>query len=573
MQCVCLPSDVTNLAFFGVKAHSGLVDLLERAANMIASTRRDNGSRVEESREGMKHEIDPKVIGDMEEERLRRADKTVTDVLKRADVDWRVPGEIYSWAWRRKGRSSVMTIWAEDVHAVDRERWLTVEKLDGDRRRSGKPWKSGEAARSERRSSILRESARQRAPLLGVLQVNRFSAEQLVHDDATSKVEYRVADRTPWHVTIVPGEKTGEEFAVLLRGEKPWAPTPAQIAAARARWEDGHQTGRATPGSRPSESPFLAINVAWMKRYEGRTEEDPVSADNFGYFGRLGNPPSDAHEQWNFADTEGSVYGYVPRSSSISVQRLGAPPSADHVDGVLVVFFSRDPAEDVLKVVGWYQHARVHRQPAYTHQRSGLTIGSSIRADKSDTMVLPVADRTVVIPTAQTVPGGVGQSPLWYADEHPDKVAEIRALVASLGGKLSGAGNQKGRGSPRQPDIAKRLAVEQAAMDMALKYYDGSEDVSKAAHGWDVEAQAVEGTLLIEVKGLSGQVVSVELTPNEYSKSQEHRDRYVIFVVTGALTQKPLAHIFRFHAESDSWRTAGGQVLQFKELIAARAFL
>ena len=525
----------------------------------------------------MKQEIDPVVFADMDEERLKRADKNVTDVLQRAGVDWRIKGEPYSWSWRRKGRSSVMTVWAEDIHIVDRERWLTVEKLDAEERRSGKPWKSGEAARAERRSSIWRESAGQNAPLLGILQVNRIAAEQLVFQDLTSKVEFRVADRTPWRVVIVPGETTREEYAVLLRGDQPWAPTPAQIAAARARWEmwesGRHSEQRDASSSRPSDGPFLAINIAWMKRYEGRAADDPVSAGNFAYFGRLGNSPSNAHEQWNFADTGGKVYGYIPRSSSISVQRLGAPVGADHVDGVLVVFFSRDPAEDVLKVVGWYQHARVHRQPAYSHRRAGLTVGASIRAEKADALVLPVADRTVVMPTAQTVSGGVGQSPLWYADEHPDKVAEIRALVASIDNRRAGPGGRKPRGSPRQTDIEKRLAVEKAAMDMALMYYDGSIDVSKAALGWDIEAEDVEGTLRVEVKGLSGQGVNVELTPNEYRKLQEHRERYVIFVVTGALTQRPLAHIFRFHAESESWRSAVGQLLQFQELIAVRAFL
>jgi len=70
----------------------------------------------------MKQEIDPVVFADMDEERLKRADKNVTDVLQRAGVDWRIKGEPYSWSWRRKGRSSVMTVWAEDIHIVDRER-------------------------------------------------------------------------------------------------------------------------------------------------------------------------------------------------------------------------------------------------------------------------------------------------------------------------------------------------------------------------------------------------------------------------------------------------------------------
>ncbi|WP_157640706.1 protein NO VEIN domain-containing protein [Burkholderia ubonensis] len=58
-------------------------------------------------------------------------------------------------------------------------------------------------------------------------------------------------------------------------------------------------------------------------------------------------------------------------------------------------------------------------------------------------------------------------------------------------------------------------------------------------------------TLRVEVKGLSGSEVRVELTPNEYKQmlSPKHRELYVVYVVTEALSAKPHAHIFYYNSE------------------------
>lgn len=519
----------------------------------------------------MLEEVDPQVAAWMEQERLSGRAKGVTETLKLAGVDLADRLEQFEWAWRRRGMPSVMTIWAEDILAVDDRRWLVAEPLGLGTRRSGKPWKAVEKPRDERRSQILRECFRTKAPLLGVVQTNRWSSRELIHEDQTSHVSVRLRDSTPWHVV----QLGTDNVAVLVRGEQPWIPTPSQVEAARSRWRREHVLQTASPKTAPPAGlgePFLAVNIGWMRRYQGASLDDPIAADNFAYFTRHGHALSEAHEQWNFADTDGDVYAYVPRSSSIAIERLGAQPGADAVDGVLVAFVARDPAEDELKVVGWYRNATVNRKEVYSHMRGELKVGSSIRAAAEDAFVLPVADRTIVIPTAQSTPGGVGQSPLWYATEHPAKVAEIRAMVASYaaGGRVV-SGKSSGGGRPRQPDVATRLAVEAASMQLALAYFDDAVDVSSKAKGWDVEARDHLGELMIEVKGLSGQTVSVELTPNEYEKMNALRDRYVLFVVTRALTQNPLARVFRYHASTGRWRTAAGELLALTELVAARA--
>jgi hypothetical protein len=533
----------------------------------------------------MLQEVESSVAAFMEQERLSGGAKGATEILRLAGVDLSDRIEQFAWAWRRRAMNSVMTIWAEDVHVVGPGKWIVAEPIDVTTRRSGRNWSAVEKPRAERRFAILREAFQTKTPLLGLLQVNRWSASQLVDEDQTSSVSFRVRDRTPWHVVQLRPE---DHLAVLVRGEEPWTPTAEQILDAKRRWEVAHQPGADAPApspvpepapGAPEHVPILFVASAWMRRYNGPAEDDPVAADNFTYFTREGHPSSDAHEQWNFADTDGWVYGYVPRSSSIAIERLGAPAGSESLTGVLVVFFARDPAEDVLKVVGWYRNATVHRREVYSHQRGTLTVGGSIRAAKGDAVVLPAADRVIVIPTAQTTPGGVGQSPLWYATEHPAKVAEVRAFVDGYSNQVFGApveaagGGKGGGGRPRQPDTLTRLAVEAASMKLAMASFDDAVDVSAKARGWDIEARDSKGQLLIEVKGLSGPNVNVELTPNEYDKMRILRDRYVLFVVTSALTQRPMARTFRFQAESSSWRSAAGEELAIAEVLGARAFL
>ena len=58
--------------------------------------------------------------------------------------------------------------------------------------------------------------------------------------------------------------------------------------------------------------------------------------------------------------------------------------------------------------------------------------------------------------------------------------------------------------------------------------------------------------LRIEVKGLSGSVFSIELTPNEYLAFSENSESYRLAVVTSALSDPKLS-ICRYSTEQKSW--------------------
>ncbi len=101
------------------------------------------------------------------------------------------------------------------------------------------------------------------------------------------------------------------------------------------------------------------------------------------------------------------------------------------------------------------------------------------------------------------------------------------------------------------------------------------EDVSKANLGWDLEATAGTLTLRIEVKGLSGKVASIELTPNEYKAFQKTTLDYRLCIVTNALTTPTLA-VCTFNPVNGAWTVEAGSNLRriaIKERIAAKIVL
>ncbi|MAB15399.1 DUF3883 domain-containing protein [Parvibaculum sp.] len=326
--------------------------------------------------------------------------------------------------------------------------------------------------------------------------------------------------------------------------------------------------------------PIIFVNIGWMKKYEGESLDDPLEPGNFGHFKSRGTGKPVGHEQWNFKSDRGWVYGYVPRSSGVNIGKLGALPGEKEIQGVLVVFIARDPRANQLKVVGWYRNATVKRSAEFSHKVGGNLVETTIIAKSADCFVLPVSDRDIVVPTAKKEKGGVGQSPIWYAGSHPELISRVRKLidgVTSRGRRPSSVGNSpNGKSAPRNLDPESRLKVEKVAMKMAMEYFDNSLDVSKECKGWDIEADGLGGRIFVEVKGLSGSFVNFELTPNEYNQMKRHTRKYILFVVTNALSAAVRAHIFRYTLgknKSGVWESEEGTILSLNERTGARGFL
>ena len=114
-------------------------------------------------------------------------------------------------------------------------------------------------------------------------------------------------------------------------------------------------------------------------------------------------------------------------------------------------------------------------------------------------------------------------------------------------------------GAPRQPDPELRIKVENAAIDHVKEHYRrrgyGWRSVETENKGWDLEFTHQFSKLLVEVKGCSGKIGQVELTPNEYAAMNRlrNRDAYRLAIVTSAL-EAPRLSIVSFNGSDESWR-------------------
>lgn len=321
---------------------------------------------------------------------------------------------------------------------------------------------------------------------------------------------------------------------------------------------------------------LIYINIGWMKTYRG-DPGDPTLGGH-GYLRKN----FQGHETWNFLDTNGRLYGYIPRSANVLLVRLGADRRATELEDVTVVWLARSPIDKRTYVVGWYRGATVGKKhDHYKIDRPGIgAVEYQITAPASGALLLPPDQRTFRIPTAKEK-GNLGQSPIWYGNPgFNDRVREYLAhdgVVSPPGG-----GTSKG-GTPKQPDPLIRKLVELAAVQHAVDHYTsvagGSRtvrSVEKDGVGWDLEVVAGDTMLKVEVKGLSGSNLCVELTPNEHGKMQhaDNRAMYVVYVVTEALTN-PRSHVFYYNAEASKrsqhvWQTHDGLALKIDPLIGAR---
>ncbi|SFL86069.1 DUF3883 domain-containing protein [Methylorubrum salsuginis] len=325
--------------------------------------------------------------------------------------------------------------------------------------------------------------------------------------------------------------------------------------------------------------PMVFVNIGWMKDYAGpSTSDTPVGGHGYLKDGNIG------HEVFNFAFLNGKVYGYVPRSARINLKNLGGSSSDESVKSVTVVWIARNPSDKKTYIVGWYKNASVFKDNNHIKLKRSkdFNIGYQIEAPADKATLLPIDRRLFRIPTAKEE-GNLGQSPVWYGGKD-----EFRAAVASYvaaDGVFAQKPNAGSKGSKHQTDPELRKRIELAAVRHATAYYrsraggfQAVDSVEKDGVGWDLNVTAPTGAVLkVEVKGLSGRNLVVELTPNEFAKmkSTEHRAQYIIYVVTEALTSEARSHIFRHNAEASKggdlvWATADGRQLKIEPIIAAR---
>jgi hypothetical protein len=323
---------------------------------------------------------------------------------------------------------------------------------------------------------------------------------------------------------------------------------------------------------------MIFFNIGWMKHYKGPATDDPT----VGNHGHL-QDHDHGHEVFNFASKSGRCFGYAPVSGLQLRKHFETPTSPDYIDDVDVVWVARllgnRSEQRVGKnlIVGAYRHARLFSKPQFgmphmPHVGYSLgndRIGYIAEAASKDCIFLPPGARNFQIPTSKVLAGGLGQSTVWYGAN-----TKFRSLARAYLDELTKSGATLAKPPkavkkpPHNQDSETRRQIEKAAVDHAIEFYSspaggsfGLVSVETKARGWDLEATKGVNKLLIEVKGLGGHEVMAELTPNEFAKMRhpDHRKQYVVYVVTGALDETPVAHVFRF--KKGSWLSADGREL------------
>jgi Protein NO VEIN, C-terminal len=319
---------------------------------------------------------------------------------------------------------------------------------------------------------------------------------------------------------------------------------------------------------------ILLCNISWMKEYCGTLNDKPrhggkyVDENGFG------------HEAINFQPHDGFVYGYVQlRSRTINISRLDNE-AGDNAEDVLVVWRARSSSGSV--IVGWYKHATVFRkvQPpiegrSFSHNGQVIKPEWIIRAKANDAFVIPADQRFFDVPVTQK--GFGSQTFVSFLDSDEPKVAEFKSrlipYIEQVEKRIFAAPHRGKRGSM---DQVRKLKIEMAAIHAVADYYTNRGydvvSVEKDNLGYDLIVKKQNETLHVEVKGTSGtqeNIVTVNLSPNEYQKSQSHKRRYRICIATNC-PDDPAVYEFIWSQPTQTWESEiTGTSLELKEITSA----
>ena len=191
-------------------------------------------------------------------------------------------------------------------------------------------------------------------------------------------------------------------------------------------------------------------------------------------------------------------------------------------------------------------------------------------AETKNSHLIPVEKRIFEIPE-----DGPGQSNAWYVEESHLKwlKEEVLKYIAGPDNYIIRRIKKTTSSRPWQQDAETRKKVETEAMNEVSKYFELRNYKVAYRHkenlGWDLEATLGDKTLLLEVKGLSGDFNSVELTPNEYLNSKRNKNHYRICIVSYALDKKKRQLDIYYYKEG-KWMNNNNRALKVIPIYSAR---
>jgi len=324
---------------------------------------------------------------------------------------------------------------------------------------------------------------------------------------------------------------------------------------------------------------MIFFNIGWMKWYKGLKNDKIIGGGKDVDISGFG------HEMFNFLPCSGHMYGFVmpvktkrTKNVSINIERLGAKNYQESIDKVLVVWVARSLIFGTV-IVGWYKNAVIYRneqaEPGDPHrQYKDHEFGYFIKAKRGNCVLLPIENRIFRIPRGK---GWMGQSNVWFADQKRHFNFKRKALefINNNGEIIAEKKRMDAKSRSWQIDPLKRQKVEEIAIKTTTKHYRKIGFYVKSFErnniGWDLEATLNNKMLRLEVKGLSGNDVTIELTPKEYESCNAYPDSYRICIVTNAFN-KPKLTIFSYSRATKKWEDNNGNPLTIIEIKGARMF-
>lgn len=287
--------------------------------------------------------------------------------------------------------------------------------------------------------------------------------------------------------------------------------------------------------------------IAWMNHYQGVNSDIPKGAGSYVKENQNGG------EVFNFKEINGNYYGYSRNQNgrSYDLTRIGANIKDEFVKDFTVIFFATHPKYGGQYVVGWYNNATIFKNTKELKNKGrGNENTYNFNCKKRYAFLIPTIERKLAIPK------GPGQTNVWYPKmDNVEHVKFVKTLIKYIENPKETKPNSFKSSKPYQADIEKRKMVELAAMDMTWLHYENLgfelKDVSKENKGWDLEAIKRNKKFLIEVKGLSGKLNTIELTPNEYKNSI--KKNFILSIVYNALDDDKAIELFEFNDEINVW--------------------
>jgi 5-methylcytosine-specific restriction protein A len=122
-----------------------------------------------------------------------------------------------------------------------------------------------------------------------------------------------------------------------------------------------------------------------------------------------------AHELMNFANENGFAYGFVENNGNrINIGKLGATKGATELNDVTVIWCAVAPDSGRLKVVGWFDNAKVFESVQQLNESRRYQFVTGIR----NARLIAASDRFLDVPTKGKITdrGYIGQSNWFFPD-------------------------------------------------------------------------------------------------------------------------------------------------------------